>query len=151
MLEKVKLNQFFCESMPSMFANNVDCKTISFVSANQGGMKYLWRRIKHQCRFFLPSWWRAVRREASLSTESAVKESQSFDRWLINNARCTDHYTSPCVQSHHVEQRFLWFTNALTYIPNCTYSHSEQDQNSMESSRELSDYITLLHTAKKWI
>lgn len=83
-------------------------------------------RIKYQFSFLLPSRWRSVKREAFLSKKSALRQLQSFDRWLINNAGRPDHYTSPCAQNHHVEQRFLRFTNALTYIPNCTFSRREQ-------------------------
>lgn len=53
-----------------------------------------------QSTFFFLFW-----RSEETHQRSAASELRCFDSWLIYNARCPDHYTSPCVQGYHVEQQ----------------------------------------------
>ena len=87
-----------------------------------------------------------------LSAFQPSDSSRDFDRWLINNAGRLDHYTSPCVQNHHVKQRFLRFTNVPTYIPDCTYGRrptGEERQRDLIRYMVVPERISSLHTARK--
>lgn len=77
-LEKVQTNNPFakvyikCEAAETALKNNA----VRFGGKYSINLAFFWR-------------WRQC---------SALRQLQCFDSWLIYNARCPDHYTSPCVR-----------------------------------------------------
>lgn len=70
----------------------------------------------------------------------ALSELQRFDSWLIYNARCPDHYTSPCVQDYMLNSSLFTFTQI------CNYRHGEH----VAATNTWNDrYVRIPHCQKK--